>query len=230
MTMSPRRCMAIAFVLMLLGSGCVYRSATPPPPGPLDGVTAVAVSFDYSTLLVNGMGGAKSEAAWVAAKSAEEADYPKTWSDLKMQWEQHFMAGFARSSPVPVSLLVAGTPPPPTGAVLKVSVSEFQLGKYIPFATQRTSVRTMQTWFRGEQPVQSSGTEASFTPSITAPSVFQHIRPIGEQSGQQTAMTLMDRPGRRGGGGGGGVHIHVSHHHHRHHPRPFLPGVRRRHW
>lgn len=68
------------------------------------------------------MGGGKREPDWVAAKTAEESDYPKTWGDLKAQWEQHFMSGFARSSHVPVSRVAEGTPVPPGGALLKVSL------------------------------------------------------------------------------------------------------------
>ena len=183
----------------------------------------MAVIFDYAALRVNGMGSAKTEAEWLAAKTAEDPAYPTTWADLKGQFEDAFLSSFAGGAAVPISRFVEGVPPPAGGAVLKVSMSEFQLGKYIPFATTQSSISTAQTWWRNEQVVQSSGTSASFMPGITTPSVFQHVRPIGEQSGQQTARTLRDRPAQASSGGGGGVRVIVHHGHHR-------PARRHRRW
>lgn len=214
--------------LFAFASGCVYRSQPPPPPAPLEGVTAVAVIFDYSALRVNGMGSPKTEAEWLAAKTAEDPAYPTTWADLKSRFEESFLQSFAGGAAVPISRFVEGVAPPPTGAVLKVSMSEFQLGKYIPFATQQSSISTAQTWWRNEQMVQSSATSASFMPGITTPSVFQHVGPIGQQSGQQTARTLRDRPAQASGGGGG-VRVIVHHGHHGHHGHP-RPARRHRFW
>ncbi|HKO93697.1 MAG TPA: hypothetical protein VJU61_21235 [Polyangiaceae bacterium] len=53
--------------------------------------------------MVEGMGSAKSEADWVAAKTADDPEYPKTWADLKSRWEASFMEGMSSGSPIPVS-------------------------------------------------------------------------------------------------------------------------------
>jgi hypothetical protein len=102
---SPRLCAVVSAMTCVLLASCTFviHQSQPKAPGPMQLATSLNVFFDYSSLMVEGMGGAKSEADWVAAKTAGDPDYPKTWADLKAKWEANFMQGLASGSPIPVS-------------------------------------------------------------------------------------------------------------------------------
>lgn len=49
------------------------------------------MQFDYSDVIVEG----KSEADWVAQQKAKDAEYEKSWADLKARFESTYLAGFS---------------------------------------------------------------------------------------------------------------------------------------
>lgn len=99
---------ALALAATLCLTGCIIMAQPAGPPSALKGVSSVAVQFDYTGLLVSGMGSAKTEAEWVAVKTAEDPEYGKTWADLKAKWEEHYFAALSGSSSVPVTRTVHG--------------------------------------------------------------------------------------------------------------------------
>jgi hypothetical protein len=193
----PRRSLWLALMAALaLLVGCappwmvVKQSG---PPSALQGVRSVSVSFDYTGLMVNGMGGAKSEAEWVAAKSADDANYPSTWASLKAKWEETYLVGILAQSPVVVTRAVDGSAAPADGAELKVTMNNFQVGKFIPFATTASQVQCSHAWARNGQVVDEIRTVSTVVPNIYAPSVFQHVQTIGRDAGKKSGKFLKSK-------------------------------------
>jgi hypothetical protein len=238
---SMRALPALVLTVCTFLSGCiVLQPREPTPPSPLRTATSLKVDFDYSGLMVAGMGSPKSEAEWVAAKTAEDPEYPKTWADLKSKWEENFMIGLSGGSPVPVSRASAAVAtsaatsaqalaqadvtappadaapttqaaPPPAAAlatdaqpvpaepaaapfdgtaIVKVSVVSLQLGKYIPLYVTKAEISASNTWWVGGKLVEESRASADYRPTLTSPSVFQHVQVIGRAVGEQTAKFL----------------------------------------
>jgi hypothetical protein len=241
---------ALVGLLCVLLASCniVIHQTAPQPPSPMQLATSLRVAFDYSSLMVEGMGSAKSEAEWVAAKTAADPAYPKTWADLKAKWEENFMRGLSSGSPLPVSrapdapatasravpsrvLLaqVVGTSggasagvsaapaadspaatdatPPPVDApapapaqpafdgvlTLRVALASFKLGKYIPMFTTNSQLHVLNTWWASGAMVEDSQDSVEFVPSITTPSVFQHVQAMGNDAGARAAGFLRER-------------------------------------
>jgi hypothetical protein len=154
------------------------------PPSALRGAPSVSVSFDYSTLVVNGMGRAKTETEWVEAKAAEDPSYPATWEALKGKWEEGFMDGFAAGSPVPVTRTVAGGEPPADAVSLVVMMNQLQIGKYVPFNTTLTTVQATYAWSRGDKLVDEIRTISYIAPTLLTPSVAPQLASIGHDVGR----------------------------------------------
>lgn len=177
----------VCFVSALLTaslSSCVYMTPQPRQPSPLDGITALAVTFDYGPMMVSGMGPPKPEAQWVAAKTAEDPAYPTTWADLKSRWENYFMQALTSSSPVPVSRAVAGQPVPDTTAGLNVQFTQLEIGKWAYVTTTDSSIDAMHVWSRSGQVVQQNPHQTRFHPSMTNNSIFRQIDELSKGQGQ----------------------------------------------
>jgi hypothetical protein len=152
-------------------------------------VSTVAVSFDYTGLMVGGMGGDKPEAQWVAEKSAEEPAYQQTWADLKSKWETSVMEGLAAGSPVPVTRST-GTPVAADAADVTIQLNRLQIGKYIVVAAKASAVEVTDTWARGGQIVDVIRTKSAITPSLMQPSIFQHVVFMGKNTGKVSGKFL----------------------------------------
>ncbi len=93
------------------------------PPSALATASDVAVAFDYSKMLVEG----KTEPEWVAAKTAEDANYAATWADLNSKLEGAVLEGMQKEYPS------AHTGANADSVVMVVQVETFKIGKFIPF-------------------------------------------------------------------------------------------------
>lgn len=158
------------------------------PPSALKGVTEAAVSFDYSKLVVEG----RSEADWVAAKTAEEAEYEKTWADLKARFETHYMQGFTRGWPA-AARLAEGEQPGEGAVRVIVEVRQLDMGRLIPFATTQSVISVRVKWNRKAEPDDEIQIQGADTPSLTNPSIFQHVGHIGAYLGGISARFLTDK-------------------------------------
>lgn len=173
-------------VLLLLG-GCsvpwkiVKESG---PPSALTGAGAVAIQFDYSTLLVEGM----SQNAWVEQQKAKEPEYEKSWTDLKARLEEYYVQGFQDGWGTATRLAPGAAKPEGTILVL-VKVNTLDMGHYIPFATTRSQVTINVVWdVEGpEDEIMVTGTD---TPTLINASIFQHVGHIGQYLGKASAKYL----------------------------------------
>lgn len=189
---APRAAPTLLFVVLALCGLSGLTGCTPTwlvlkesgPPSALRGAASVSVSFDYSTLVVNGMGRAKTEAEWVEAKSAEDPTYPSAWEALKGKWEESFMAGFAAGSPVPVARTVADGEPPADAVSLVVMMNQLQIGKFVPFNTTLTTVQATYAWSRGDTLVDEIRTISYIAPTLLRPSVAPQLASIGHDVGR----------------------------------------------
>jgi hypothetical protein len=153
------------------------------PPSALKTVSAVSVTFSYAGLMVGGGAGDKPEAQWVAEKNVEEPGYEATWLDLKSKWEAAYMEGLAKTSPVPVTRSVAGTPPPGGAVELVVVMNRLQLGKYMVVAAKQTILDATHSFQMNGVAVDEIQTHYGLTPSMYSPSIFQHANKLGNLSG-----------------------------------------------
>jgi hypothetical protein len=174
-------------------SGCsvpwlVIKESGPPPA--LSGVSRVLVKFDYTGMMVGGMGGDKTEAQWVKEKSAEEEGYEKTWADVKGRFESGFMEGIADTSPIATARAAPDAVSSADTAVVTVTLNNLQVGKYIPFATKASEVTVVHTWERGGALVDQIQTHSQEVPALTNPSIFQHIVGLGGASGRLSGKFL----------------------------------------
>lgn len=160
------------------------------PPSKLKGVDSVVVNFDYTGMMVGGMGGDKPEAQWVAEKSADEDDYAKTWDELKGKWEAMYMEGIADESPVATLRGAPGVAVSPNAAVVNVTLNNLQVGKYMVFANTDSGVTVTDTWSRNGEVVDQIQTRAQVSPSMTTPSIFQHMTDLGHSSGKLSGKFL----------------------------------------
>jgi hypothetical protein len=155
------------------------------PPSALRGAGEVAVAFDYSMMSVEG----RTENDWVAAKTAEDAQYPATWADLKGKFEAAVLFGLRDVYPAAHPITAGGQ----TQVVVWVQVRAFQLGKYIPFVMPRTVVDAEVVYVAGGQPVEEISVLRQYPPSVVQPSVFQHIGPVGQSLGVAAGRYLNSR-------------------------------------
>lgn len=158
------------------------------PPSALKGATQAVVSFDYAKLVVEG----RSETEWVARKTAEEADYEKTWADLKARFETHYMQGFTRGWPA-ASRLAEGEQPAEGAVRVVVDVRQLDMGRLVPFATTQSVITTRVKWNRKAEPDDEIQIQGADTPSLTNPSIFQHVGHIGAYLGGISARFLADK-------------------------------------
>lgn len=145
------------------------------PPSALAGATDIALAFDYSQMMVEG----RTEAAWMAEKTAAEASYPTTWADLKGKFEAAVLEGL--QGEYPSAHPVANGP----GAVtVVVQVHTFKLGKFIPMVMPPTIMDASIAFQVGGQTTDEISLVRSYPSSLTQPSVFNHIPSVGRQLGQ----------------------------------------------
>jgi hypothetical protein len=154
------------------------------PPSALAGQTDVSVAFDYSQMYVE----SKLEADWVSLKTAEDANYPATWADLKGRFEAAVVQGMRNQFPSAHPVQTGVTP-----VTMVVQVHTFKLGKFIPFVMPPTIMDASLVFQVQGQTTDEISMVRSWQPSITQPSVFNHIPYVGEQFGAMGARFLASK-------------------------------------
>ena len=167
--------------MMTLSIGCgpsfkVIRQSG--PPSALSSIENVSVQFDYSKLYVGG----ESEAAWVKKKTEEDADYAKTWEDLKNRLEAAFVTSFRGAAGVGERGNL-GDRTSAGEAALVVQVKEIAVGKYIPFYAPPTRANADAVFKVDGEATDGVVVGGASSHSLRRPSVFQHIEPVGSQMG-----------------------------------------------
>lgn len=157
------------------------------PPSALAGASAVAVQFDYSSIVVEGM----SQDAWVAQQKAKDAEYEKSWADLKSRFEEHYLEGF-RDGWGAATRLAEGAAKPEGTVLVVVKVNSLDMGHYIPFATSRSQVTVNVVWDR-KAPDDEIMITGSDTPSLVNASIYQHVGHIGAYLGKVSAKFLSSK-------------------------------------
>lgn len=171
---SALRNLALAFVV--LGAATPTLAGCAPykvlqqsgPPSALQGVTQVAVSFDWSQVQVAG----KPEAAYLAEKSAEEqADFQV----IKQETDAAVLEGMKDKAGPGVSFTAAaagGDPAAPSVVVQYVAVTT---GIYTHVVNLPTKVQTRFQWSRDGKVTDIIEARAMVSASITTPSDHQRV-------------------------------------------------------
>lgn len=171
--------------LVLVGCGAPWKVVkVSGPPSALTGAGAVAIQFDYSTLLIEGM----TQEAWVAQQKAEEPEYERSWNDLKARLEEHYVQGF-QSGWGTATLLAPATPKPKGTVLVLVKVNKLQMRRYNPIVTSRSYVTVNVIW-DAEGPADEIVITGSDTSTPINASIFQHVGHIGEYLGKVSAQFL----------------------------------------
>ena len=173
-----------------MGAGCsvpwkVVKESG--PPSALAGAGAVVVQFDYSPLRVEGL----TQDEWVAKKKEKEADYDKTWTDLKARLESTYLAGFSDVWGA-VGRLADGAPKPENTIVVQVKVNSLEMAHYIPFSSAQSQVTVNVVW-DAKAPDDEIMITGSDQPTLINVSIFQHIGHIGEYLGKVSAKFLQSK-------------------------------------
>ncbi len=158
------------------------------PPSALRGAVEVKVAFDYTDFVVEG----RSEENWVTEKTAKDPEYGKTWTDLKARFETKFLDGFTSVWPTSARLAEGETPAEGT-TVAVVKVRELDIGRLIPFATRNSKIDVRVRYTRKEDPDAEIAIKGEDTPSLTNPSIFQHVGRIGHYLGRVSAIFVEDQ-------------------------------------
>lgn len=165
-----------ALLALLAGCGPNWKVVkVSGPPSALAATNDVCVAFDYSQMYVEG----KTEADWVSAKTAEDAKYTETWTDLKGRFEAAVLEGVRSEFPSAHHVNQGGGQ-----VVMVMQVRNFKLGKFIPFALPPTVMDAEILFQVGGQTTDEISLTRTYPSSITQPSVFNHIGPVGQQLGQ----------------------------------------------
>lgn len=180
---SPIRNLALAFVV--LGAATPTLAGCAPykvlqqsgPPSALQGVSQVAVSFDWSQVQVAG----KPEAVYLAEKSAEEqADFQV----IKQETDAAVLEGMKDKGGPGVSFTAAapgGDPAAPSVVVQYVAVTT---GIYTHVVNLPTKVQTRFQWSRDGKVTDVIETRAMVSASITTPSDHQRMGMAGGMIGK----------------------------------------------
>ena len=176
---------AALIVGLLSGCGPAWKVVrVSGPPTALTAANDVALSFDYTQMYVEG----RTEADWVAAKTAEDAKYTQTWADLKGKYEAAVLDGLRGQIP---GAHMAATGAAPVQMV--VMPRTFKLGKFIPFALPPTVMEGGIIFIVGGQPTDEIALTRSYPSSITQPSVFNHIGHVGYEFGAAGGKLLSSK-------------------------------------
>lgn len=191
--LTPRKAVSLCALLMV--SLSVFACGGVPwkvvkesgPPSALLGAADVGIYFDYTPLYVEGF----TEAEWVAKKTAEDQAYGQTWEDLKARFESAYVAAFMEAWGGGRRVAV-DTAPKPGGVVVQVRVDTLEIGHYIPFAQSNSQVSAHLVW-HAQGPEDEIVVQASDRPSLTNPSIFQHIAHMGARIGRLGATFLKSK-------------------------------------
>lgn len=161
---------------VLSGCGPGWKVIKASNPTTLGGAQNVAVAFDYSQMIVEG----KPVEQWKAEKTAEDANYAKTWEDLMGKFENSFLEGMRGQVPS-AHAVSAG----PGDVTVTIRPTKFGMGKYIVVSSWPTLMDVNIGAHAGEgADTDEIRTARSYPASITQPSVHQHIGYVGQQLGQ----------------------------------------------
>lgn len=177
---------AALLVALLSGCGPAWKVVKVSSPSALSKSNDIALAFDYSQMYVEG----RTEADWVAVKTGEDAKYPETWADLKSRFEGAVLDGLRSQYPSAHSV-TAG----PGDTVMVVQVRSFKLGKFIPFVLPPTIMDAEIMFQVGGQTTDEISLARSYPSSIAAPSVFNHIVPVGQQLGAAGGKLIASKKG-----------------------------------
>lgn len=170
----------LLFLTGLTACGAPYKILQKSgPPSALQNVNTTVIAFDYSRMIVEGM----SLDAWMKKKTAEDAEYPKTWLDLQGRWEEAFRLGYSETGGV----AEAGTleTQVENGACkLVVKVLTFTMGKYFVVSSTATAMETEIEFIVDSEVSDVIATQAAQAAGAFNPSVFQHVKPVGTKLGQ----------------------------------------------
>jgi hypothetical protein len=179
--------MAVLGAAVVLGvlSGCGpgWKVLKASEPTAIGAANNVAVAFDYSQMLVEG----KPAEQWKQEKTAEDAKYAETWVDLTTKFETAVLEGVREQYPS-AHLASQG----PGDVTVTIRPNRFGLGKYIVVSSWPTVMDVVVGAKAGEAAENSDEISfaRSYPASITQPSVFQHITPVGRQIGSVAARFL----------------------------------------
>ncbi|MFT3711483.1 MAG: hypothetical protein QM817_27935 [Archangium sp.] len=175
--------------LLLLAVAALSLTACGPPwkvirvsdPSALAGNTDVAVTFDYSQMLVEN----RPLAQWMEIKTKDDAKYPQTWADLTQRFEAATLQGLRVQ--FPDAKLASQAP----GAVtLVVQPRTFRLGRWAPFVNNATFMDVVLDFQMNGQSTDAISVVRSYPASVTQPSVFNHIPYVGDQIGRAAGQLL----------------------------------------
>ncbi|HEY3444864.1 MAG TPA: hypothetical protein VGK67_00815 [Myxococcales bacterium] len=179
---------ALFSTLLLTGCGPSWKVLRASgPPSALAAAKDVAVAYDYSQMQVEG----RPEQEWVATKTAQEPNYPTTWTDLKAKFEGAVLEGLQKEYPSAHTAQVGVD-----SVVMVVQVQKFKMGKFIPFVLPPTVIEASLIWQVGGQPTDEISLVRQFPSSIYNPSVFTHIGPVGQAIGHAGGKYLAQTQGR----------------------------------
>jgi len=171
---------------VLSGCGPGWKVLKASEPTTLGVANNVAVAFDYSKMLVEG----KPVEQWKQEKTAEDAKYPETWADLTAKFENAVLEGVREQYPN-AHLATQG------GGDVTVTIrpNRFGLGKYIVVSSWPTVMDVVVGAKAGDAGDNTDEIQyaRSYPASITQPSVFQHVTPVGRQIGSVAARFLTSK-------------------------------------
>lgn len=167
---------AALVVGVLSGCGPGWKVLKASNPTTLAAANNVAVSFDYSAMLVEG----KPVEAWKASKTAEDAKYADTWADLMGKYEAAVIEGMRNEVPSAHPLAQG-----PGDVTVTIRPNKFGLGKYIVVSAWPTTMDVVIAAHAGEgENTDEIQLVRSYPASVTQPSVFNHISHVGRQIGE----------------------------------------------
>lgn len=175
---------------VLSGCGPGWKVLKASNPTALGAANNVAVAFDYSQMIVEG----KSVEQWKAEKTAEDAKYPETWADLTNRFETAVLEGVREKYPNAHLASQGGG-----DVTLTIRPSRFGMGKYIVVSSWPTVMDVVIGGKAGDAAENSDEIQLvrSYPASITQPSVFNHISPVGRQIGSAAGRFLASKkPGQ----------------------------------
>jgi hypothetical protein len=166
-------------------SGCQWQFVRDSgPPSLLRGAGPIVVSFDYSRLIVSG----KNEHDFVQERLAKDPAYEKSWSDLKASFETNVVAGVGYEWPPG-----AQPGPPGPGAHLTVFPTALTMGKYMFVAATATRVDADLNFTVNGQPADQIRGSGAQVPTITTPSVHQHMPAVADAIGRRAGRYVRSK-------------------------------------
>lgn len=179
--MTARLVLALSAAVAVSACGPPWKVVRVSDPSALAGQTDVAVTFDYSQMMVEN----RTLPQWMELKTKDDAKYPQTWADLMARFEAAVLQGLRVQ--FPDAKLASQTP----GAVtLVVQPRTFRLGKWAPFVNTQTFMDVVLDWQLNNASTDAISVIRSYPASVTQPSVFNHVPYVGDGVGRLAGQFL----------------------------------------